>query len=263
MDALALTLREARAQDVPVALWPMLADREGRWASALNGETFARSVRRTLAELDARGCAPRALIVDIEPPIDAMKRWLRWATGGRDNRAMDTGSVRTIDALDPGRTDAGTLALDALREELRGRGVRVGAAVVPTGLVGAGAGRWLERWLGLSVSDRAYEPASVMLYTSMLEGYSRGWISRPRALSLLSLGARRARERFGPDVEVSLGLVGTGALESEPIYRDPGELSADVSAARAAGVHRLALFDLRGVLARGSPERWLDALTEG
>ncbi len=261
VDELARTIAEAQSRGVPVALWPMLDNREGRWASAHNGEAFARYVRRLFAELAARGCAPRAVMIDIEPPIDVMQRWADRART-RFQRARARSSARephAVPAIDQ-RAD-GDRALAALFDELTRDGVCVGAALVPTDLLGAPVARGVEWLLGLPNGDSLYEPASSMLYTSMLEGYSRGWISRPRALALLRRGAARALARYGARAEVSLGVVATGALGDEPVYRSPDELREDVDAVRALGIERLCLFDLRGVLARPAPERWLEPLT--
>jgi hypothetical protein len=98
----------------------------------------------------------------------------------------------------------------------------------------------------------------VMLYTSMIEGWSRRVFGREDARSLLAWFATRSRERLGSRAAVSLGAVGTGALQSEPVYRSPKELADDVGIARAAGVDDLALFDLGGVVARPPIEGWLE-----
>lgn len=262
IDELARTLRALDERGVATALWPMLDNREGRWASAHNGVAFAQYTRRTLAALQARECSVRAVIVDIEPPIDVMQRWLHRARARFDARshgARSSEDNRSIPAIDQ-RVD-GDRALAALFEELTQRGVRVGAAMVPTDLLGAPVGRSVEWLLGLPNGDVPYEPASAMLYTSMFEGYSRGWISRQRALSLLRRGASAALRRFGPRAEISLGLLGTGALGDEPTYRSLDELREDVNAVRIEGVERIALFDLRGLLQRPEPARWLEALT--
>ncbi len=257
MDELARTVREAEAHGVPVALWPMLSNDEGRWASAHNGEEFARNARRLVAELRARGCVVRAMMVDIESPIDVMTRWLA-RVKARVPRRTDGAPTPSVPEIE--RRIEGDRALAALFDELAAEGVRVGAAVVPTDVLGRAVSRGLDWLLGLPNDDVAYEPASSMLYSSMMEGYSRGWISRNLAKSLLERGARRAVSRFGPRAEVSLGVVGTGALGDEPTYRDVSELREDVAIARRAGVSRLALFDLRGVLERKSPDEWLAAL---
>lgn len=257
-DELATTLRAAEAHGVQVALWPMLSNDEGRWASAHNGEAFARNARRLVAEMRARECVVRAVMVDIEPPIDVMARWLARAKA-RMPRRTDGAATPSVPEIE--QRIEGDRALSALFDELREAGVRVGAAVVPTDVLGRIVGRGIEWLMGLPNDDVAYEPASSMLYSSMMEGYSRGWISRVRAKTLLERGAKRAVSRFGARAEVSLGVVGTGALGDEPTYREVSELREDVAIATRAGVSRLALFDLRGVLERASPEAWLAALS--
>jgi hypothetical protein len=81
-------------------------------------------------------------------------------------------------------------------------------------------------------------------------------------MSLLGWGCREARSRYGEGTVVSLGAVGTGALGDEPVYRGAGELREDVAVAIAAGIERLALFDLGGVLSRPPAEAWLEAFVE-
>lgn len=259
VDELALTLRAARAHGVQTALWPMLDNDKGRWASAHNGEPFARFVRRLVAELSARQSPTDSVMIDIEPPIDVMERWVDRARTRFQKHTKNTGT-RSVPLVE--QRVEGDRAIAQLFDELSRENVRVGAAMVPTDLLATPLARSVEWLFGLPNGDVPYEPASAMLYTSMLEGYSRGWISRERALALLRRGARRALARFGPRAEVSLGVVSTGALGDEPVYRDPDELRQDVAIVRSFDIRNIALFELRGVLQRSEPERWLDALTK-
>src|SRR6185437_10729070 len=119
---------------------------------------------------------------------------------------------------------------------------------------------WQEA-LGTPVFDVAWDHVSPMLYTSMIEGWSRGLLARGDARALLAAACRAALRRFGPAAGASLGAVGTGALGDEPTYRGPAELADDVALAGAAGVDDLALFDLGGVLRRPPAEAWLEAFT--
>jgi hypothetical protein len=116
-----------------------------------------------------------------------------------------------------------------------------------------------QRLLGTPVDTLHASSVSVMMYTSLVEGYSRGLVSRRGAIRLLAAVCRLARRRFGPNVEISLGAVGRGALATEPTYRGPEELAVDAAVARRAGIANLALFDLGGVLRRPPVEAWLDA----
>ena len=137
------------------------------------------------------------------------------------------------------------------------------AAVLPFVLFDPSDGRLrpVQRALAAPVDALPWDHVSVMLYTSMIEGWSRGLIPRPRALDLLARGAVASRRRFGAAAGVSVGVVDVGALGNEPRYRDPAELAVDVAVSLANGVHTINLFDLGGVLRRGPAEAWLEALS--
>jgi hypothetical protein len=125
-----------------------------------------------------------------------------------------------------------------------------------------GADGW-QYWLGTPVDALDAAHVSVMMYTSLLEGWSRGAVRRRDALALLAAATARTVGRWGPRAGISLGCVGIGAFDDEPVYRAPTELAEDASIARAAGCQELSLFDLGGVLARPPAEAWLDAFAEG
>jgi hypothetical protein len=152
------------------------------------------------------------------------------------------------------RLEAARDELVALARDLESCGSAVSAAVVPMLLLD----RW-EALLGTPVQGPPWRSVNVMLYTSILEGWSRGLLDRVDAVSVLASACRVAASRYGGRAAFSLGAVGTGALGDEPVYRAPEELSRDVAVARAAGIGDLALFELGGVLARPPPEAWLEA----
>ncbi|WP_437737237.1 hypothetical protein [Sorangium sp. So ce1335] len=240
---------------VGVAVWPMLEDEAGRWASAGNAATFGAFVARLLDALDGRGLAAAEVVFDLEPPIQDVRRALGGGRGalellfGGRGRAGARGRPRWIDA---------ERALAGMAEALHARGVATSAAVVPL-VLADGPSRGWERILGTPVSAPPWGRVGAMLYTSLIEGYSRGALGRADAVALLALGCRAAVRRFGPRAGVSVGAVGVGALGDEPVYRSTDELREDVAVAVAAGVEDLALFDLGGVLARPPAEAWLEA----
>lgn len=238
----------ARAAGLRIGLWPMLADADGRWASAHNAAPFAAFVRELLEVLARDGALPDELVLDLEPPIDAMRRLVE---RGRPSPAPD--ALRGADAQETFRN----LVID-----LAAGGVQATAAAIPLILADderhAGRAGW-QRLLGTPVDGVGFSRVEVMLYTSLLEGYSRGLLDRRAACQLLRDLAHRARARYGERASVALGAVWVGALGHEPVYRTVGELADDVAIARAAGIDELSLFDLGGVLRRGPFERWLDA----
>jgi hypothetical protein len=154
-----------------------------------------------------------------------------------------------------------------LIEEMRTLGVECSAAFAPPVLLDSKGSAVWQRLLGTPVDRLGWARAGPMLYTSLFEGWSRKFIDRDAARALLAAGCTRTRERFGKAAAASLGCVGTGALESEPVMRSVDELADDVAISRASGVDDLALFDLGGIYRRskngdGAGEAWLDAFVE-
>src|SRR5690606_39309591 len=103
------------------------------------------------------------------------------------------------------------------------RGLDTLAAAIPLVLADADPGGW-QRFFGTPIDALGTARVSPMLYSSMIEGYARGRLSRGDVLGLLALGARETRRRVGERASVSLGAVAEGILGGEPCYRGRGEL---------------------------------------
>ena len=238
----------------PVALWPMLSDREGRWANAGNAGTFVDFVHQLCARLAATGRAPAEIVVDLEPSIEAMRASFA-------SSAIPVHMPQIPGDLRPFVAAQGRLA--ALCDALHAQGILASSAAPPTVLLvpdpREGSARPFQEVQGTPIDGPAWDHVSFMLYTSILEGWSRGVLRRVDARALLGVACRAARERLGDRAGASIGAVGVGAFGDEPTYRGVAELADDVAIARAAGVDDLALFDLGGVIQRGPPEPWLDA----
>lgn len=243
-------LSRAAAAGVRTSVWPMLADGAGRWANAWNASAYATFARSLLARLDEAGAPYAGLLVDLEPPVDALRSFSRGAAPALASIASLARRPREPDAHD---------CLGRLVAECSGRGLVVTAAVAPM-LAGDGRGGW-QRLLGTPVDGIGWGAIHAMAYTSLFEGYLPR-LGREGARSLLGATGLALRARYGPRAALSLGVVAPGALGDEPAYRTPAELADDVAIARASGIDDLALFDLRGALEKPPLERWLDALVE-
>lgn len=228
-----------------VGLWPMLDDADGRWASAANAARFCAFAHQLIDTLDRHSAHPDCLAIDLEPPIERLRQLVRGRLvpppvgRGRDAAAHYGSLVAAIEA----------------------RAMTVLAAVMPTAIVSPPAVRrgW-QHFFETPVDAIPFGCVSGMVYTTLLEGYSRGVVGRRDARVLLARLAGEARAHLGGRASVSLGCVGTGALGDERTFRSIDELADDVAITRAAGVDHIALFNLDGVLARGPAEAWLDAL---
>jgi hypothetical protein len=227
-----------RGAGVHVAMWPMIADDAGRWASVASVDAFVRFADEVVARVPCD-----ELAIDLEPPKSQLVKLHR----GRPARTFSRGFAAARDRL-----------RDAIRRWRAAGIARITTAVMPM-LVGELAGDWMQRLLGTPTA-LPVDHHSVMAYTSLYEGWSKGLVGRRRAEWLLAATARLARLTFGSGVGLSLGTIGTGAFGDEPCYRSPAELTRDVAIARRVGVTELSLFDLGGVVRRPPAEAWLDAL---
>lgn len=244
---------------VPLSIWPMLDDEDGRWANVHNAEAFGAHALAACDALHRVSAAPLDVLLDLEPPIAAARALASLATRGGGRRRL----AQVAEALRSSRRGAapGAASLARTIAEIHARGLTTSLAVVPlVALDAPGEDAW-QLLLGTPVDLLSATHVSVMMYTSMLEGWSRGAVRRTDAIALLAAASARSAARWGSSAGISLGCVGPGALETEPVYRDPSELAEDVAVARAAGCDDLSLFDLGGVLARGPAEAWLDAFT--
>ncbi len=247
---LGAVIRTAERHGVRISVWPMLSREEGRWLNVTTASTFVAFVKK-LYEMSRREAWPLVeVLFDLEPTFGEMFAAIDSpATARHFVKSLAYNRERLI------RVDAEFEALCAM---LVGEGVELASAVVPM----VATARHPDTWRALLGIPREPRGATqcTMLYTSLLEGWSRGLVSRADALGLLRCGADASLARWGAKAEVAVGLVGPGIFGNEPCYRSPRELAADVAVVRASGARSIALFDLGGVLAREPAEGWLEAL---
>jgi len=261
LGELADAARILRDHGVALSVWPMLRDEEGRWASAENAASFVRLVQSTLDVLASAGAPPREVLFDLEPPFTHARTLASEVAGEHPGpgRVLSLGASRVRALLGRRRFDAAEHTLAGAVADAHARGLATSAAVWPlVALDPPGAHGW-QALLGTPVDTLGIQRVSVMMYSSILEGWSRGALGRAHARELLAKATDRTLARWGSRAGMSVGCVGTGAFEDEPVYRHPGELAEDVAVLRALGCEDVSLFDLGGVLARPPAEAWLDA----
>lgn len=241
-------LERFAARKIELGLWPMLADHEGRWFNRRNAARFRQHTESVLEmALPSSRSTVKEIALDLEPHIEEMRAFLSWRP------SFFAKVVRRGDSFLHTKK-----LLGGLVDEIRARGLRALAAVMPPIALPHGE-RW-ERRFGTPVRELAWDHVSVMAYTSMIEGWSKGTLQRRHAVAALDRLARETKRAFGERGGISLGAVGIGAFGNEPIYRSVSELEEDVVVARDRGIGDLTLFELAGVLSRPHPEAWLSAL---
>ena len=260
----ARVFRTLADRGIHAAVWPMIDDAEGRWASSATLTTYVAFVDDLTAELARANVTVDEVAIDLEPPFAAAKAashgaWLgpvRTALALREDFRSASTSLRSfVERLGEGtRVSCAAVPLVLLDEAQKPPSSPPGAAYVP-----AVERPFFQALLGTPVDGVQFGSVSIMAYTTILEGWSRGVLDRRASVGVLGECARLARVRYASRASISLGTVGVGAFTDEPIYRSPVELVEDVAMARAHGVDDLSLFDLGGIVRRGPPEAWLEA----
>ncbi len=228
---------------VDFGLWPMLADSQGRWGSTFNAACYCEQV------LHIASLAPGAstIAIDLEPPI-SLTQGLLAGKGAAYRRLFHENGW-----------EDGLRDLRRLCQELNLGGFETLAAVNPM-VLGDGRGQSAWQWLfGTPINDLPFDVVSFMIYTSLIEGYSRGFASRRVATTMLVHTALSAQRQWGRRASLSVGTVGGGALGDERPYRHRGELAQDMALATTCGISDFALFDFAGVLKSEHPQAWLDS----
>jgi len=249
LPEVASVARACAQHGVPLGLWPLLDDGDGRFGSARNADIFGDHLTEVLRAAERDGAAFDEVIFDLEPPIVTARALLALGAGA---------PAKWLPRLSAPR--GGSRAFSRQVRQVREHGVASTAVVAPMVLgdpTGA-EGHW-QRLMGTPVDGPGFDRVAVMAYTSLFEGYGRGLVRRTDARGLLQRASVAAARRWGDRGSVALGVVGSGALGDERPYRSVAELEEDVATARACGVSHLSLHGLSGVLGSAHPEAWLEA----
>lgn len=261
LELLPEVMLRAEAFGTPIALWPMLTSDKGRWAHATTMDPFLAFAEEVIRACEKRGRMPGEMVVDLEPPFFAMSELVSDLASPSFRLGSPFGHAKHLYSL----ARASTRSFDASKEKLRrfvnktiGRGVRVSCTALPLVALDDSNASW-QRVLGTPVDGVGFERVNIMMYTSLVEGWSRGVLTRARSVQAFNEVAECAVGKYGDRASLSLGLVGTGAFSDEPVYRSPLELEEDVALALGRGVRDLSLFDLGGVVRRPNRSEWTRA----
>lgn len=255
--AMAAALKALSRASVRVGLWPLLNDEQGYWPSAVNAADFCRRTREVVAFAKQAGVRLGTVAVDLEPPLGVVRRLLQSTPAARV--AHVAGELRAL--REPRRVRARREAramFGALRAELSAAGIETMAAVMPPIALDMAwqSGFW-QALLRTPVRSPGWSVLSPMMYTTIISAMLPGGSMAVTRALVFELGRALVASVGTARASMSLGLVGSGKLGSEPTYSGPQALVCDVQVARAAGIDDLALFSLEGALNRGNPEHWL------
>jgi len=251
--ALAALVRAAAAQGVGVRAWLLLPEADGYWPNEHNVSAL-RSAALALADWrDAEHLPLDWIVLDMEMALPRNREVQRIVE-------MD-GAIAAVDAIKAGRDPAAfadaRVAYAALVDELHGRGLEVMAVTIPMVLDDADDGDDdIQDEFDVPITGIAWDEVSFMAYQSLLADFSGSW----HGADVIESYGRSAVAQFGPRAALALGIVGSAGIAPVAMpYPDAATLLADHAAARAAGIERVSIYSLDGLVQQASPDEWLDA----
>ncbi len=249
---LAALLRAAEAASVEVRLWFLLPTEDGYWPNEDNLDTFGAEVTRLLDWLEADGLVAAAIVYDLEPAL-AYSEELR---AGFAAASLDGLRALMSAHLDPVRYAASRDALSAQVMAIQARGYRVQAVTYPQVVDDLGDGDAdLQDALDIPVDGVPFDEVAFMTYQTAFAEAQGAWVGP----GLIRSYGADAVARFGDRATLALGIVGTASIVEldGPPYASPAQLAEDVAAALGAGVPRVEVYSLDGMVELGDVPGWL------
>ncbi len=241
--------RQADLAGVELRPWLQLPD-DGTWLNERNISAFAAFADALLEQAETESIRLSWLIFDLEPDF-ATARALR--TGDPN------GLPRLIRQVDRPAFVAARAELRQLVERLQARDLRVMVATLPWTLDDQADGdATIQDLFDTPLDGIPWDEVTVMTYRPFFIEL----FGLPLSAEFVTSYARTARDLFGQRAGVAVGNVGTPGLLVPRGYSDLAPLLADVAAARLAGVDRVSVFSLDGMVLEGGAERWLRPLRQ-
>lgn len=244
---------EARAQGVELRAWLLLEESDGYWFHKWNVKAATAYAERTASELDARGLGDLPLVFDLEPPPSLLSELEEAAKGYHFVRIAKI--LRRKNAELP-LSDA-TRAYAETVKRLQARGHRVFAVTSPWLLHDAVSSRArlqqrIAGSIGVSLEGVPWDGVSFMVYRVEFKK-----VLGQVGPDLVYRYAKLAKAAWGERAAIDLGEVGEVQFPKPFLgYTEPRDLRADIAAVRAAGLSRVQVYSLEGLLSL-SPSRAL------
>lgn len=248
---------------VEVRPWLLLPESEGYWPGSTNAEAFAALAGSVMDRWEQEGLRPTWLIVDMELRYDRAME-LQEKLGGEGPIDIAGFIAFFKEGVDEAQFAAATETYQKLVFDAHTRGWRVLLTTLPNVLDDYADGDdSLRQALGVPIDDIAWDLMTFQAYTTLMAGLFEPLLDGKAVTSFMVYDyALTAKQLFGHRAGLDLGLVGSG-VGGSPIYSSPEDLRADIEAAHAAGVppERINVYNLDGMIDRGTPESWLTSPT--
>ena len=234
-------LEQAACQGIEVRAWLTLPEEEGYWPNEKNADIFIEKALELARWIRSSGLPIEWIVVDMEPDLQLMEALIAAAEEGRWLEA----AMLILGNRDPESYAASVDAYTGLVEALHEMGFKVMVVTFPLVLDDLGDGDDnVQDLLNTPVNRIPWDEVSFMVYTTIFTKFL-GIPMEPYLIYSYGLDAVR---HYGERAAVDLGVVGAGGMVEGEGIKDIQELRAQVGAARAAGLERIHVYSLEGIL---------------
>jgi len=248
LEQLLLTAAEL---GVTVRLWPLLNGVDGSWANEDNLNDFLENARDTLNFAESVADVVDAVVVNSELGMQKIDLIRQYFNEG------DWAAILAIllDNRNLAQLELNQAIMADFVEELQNRGYLAQVTTYPFIMDDLEDGDPdLQDVANVLLSGSPWDIYSFTPYTT---AYTQD-LGFPLGPFFPYAYSQRAYSLFGPAAEIALGIVGN--TSHGPGYTSTALLAADVAAAKAAGIRRISVFHLAGMLEDGQFDDWADAL---
>lgn len=247
---LAKVIRKLNQSGIPFAYWHFLSVKLGYWINNYNAKVFSQEIDDVLEWASYFDVRIDEFIIDMQPPI-----WLLSAI--KESPFEFLGKLRMFYEKGKRIYDKGLSVFGEVRDKIKSYGARVIVTIMDIFFdMPRNAVDRLKIIFGTPFDEIDSDTFLLTIHNSTLAENTK--IPLPILRARMFKILQDAKRKFGEKVGVSLGLTWSWRYSEEPIYEDPHEIGKDASIAKAAGVKKIAINKLEGVIFRNNDERWFN-----
>jgi hypothetical protein len=235
---------------IPLIFWPLLPMKEGLYLNKYSVTEYYNYLDVIFDWIESRRQRVAGLLVDVEP--DYQKPDPKSAFPLIDN------IWHSLRDLDEAAFNASIAGFKKIIAKIRKHDCQAIGAAMP--FVCEDRPRqgqaWQDYWGG-PVASVEWDSIVFMLFGSWFVQMGMNW---PTAHYLIYEYAQTIKKFWRHKAVAALGVTTAGTGGETALYRSPVQITGAVAAVRAAGVHNIGVYDLKGILESADPGAWFAAV---
>jgi len=250
MAALTPVLKEYQRRNIEYSLWPVMSKEDGYWVQERNLKKFSQFLDRIFEWAKENKIEIREVLIDFEPKqffelvdVENFGDFLFWA---RKTARENIGKSKFEQSKQVVRQE--------IIEKIRSRGIKVTATFSNFGLEEIkGFSTAAQDFLEAPVFGLPWDRIDFQCYNFPI--LARSSFTHPDLARVLYSLTERARKYCHTEISFSVGLLSPQEFSSE-------EVIVDIGAVLAAGVYRVNIYSLDGLLEFTEPEKEIERILQ-